>query len=344
VQFDKQTLSLAAALFAAAGCISAGLIVVLRPFLIRYALARPNARSLHAIPTPQGGGIAVIAATLGMALAGAAALRLPASDWRMLAALSLAAIGLAIVGGVDDVRPLPAAPRLLLHVALAAVVIYAMPAELRFVEAVPLVVERAVLAVALAWFVNLTNFMDGMDWMTVAEIAPVCAALAIFAWLGVLPAWLGLVALALCGAMIGFAPFNAPVARLFLGDVGSLPIGLIVGYCLIQLAARGDFAAAIVLPLYYIADSGLTLARRLARGAPVWISHREHFYQLAAARGLPVAACGARVSLVTLLLLGLAIASHAAGRTFVSTLCLAAGGAAAALLLYSLAKGAPPVR
>src|SRR6202008_3584883 len=111
--------------------------------------------------------------------------------------------------------------------------------------------ERIVLVVALVWFVNLVNFMDGIDWMTVAEVVPIAAALAVFGFVGALPTDATIVSLALCGAMIGFAPFNKPVARLFLGDVGSLPIGLLLAWLLIMLAVRGHFLAPPLLPLYY---------------------------------------------------------------------------------------------
>ena len=87
--------------------------------------------------------------------------------------------------------------------------------------------------------------------------------------LGALPGDAALVALALCGAMVGFAPFNRPVARLFLGDVGSLPIGLLLGWLLILLAGSGHLAAALLLPLYYLADATITLLRRSANGEPV---------------------------------------------------------------------------
>ncbi len=96
---------------------------------------------------------------------------------------------------------------------------------------------------------NLCNFMDGIDWMMVAEVVPVTGALAVFGLSGALPSEATLAAVALFGAVIGFAPFNRPVARLFLGDVGSLPIGLLLTWLLILLAGRGHLAAALLLPL-----------------------------------------------------------------------------------------------
>ena len=99
------------------------------------------------------------------------------------------------------------------------------------------------------------------------------------------------------------------MARLFLGDVGSLAIGLVVAFCLFDLATHGGLAAAVLLPLYYIADSGLTLVWRLRRGDRVWEAHRHHFYQVAVARGLTVNQVLARVVVTNLALACFAAAS-----------------------------------
>jgi UDP-N-acetylmuramyl pentapeptide phosphotransferase/UDP-N-acetylglucosamine-1-phosphate transferase len=144
------------------------------------------------------------------------------------------------------------------------------------------------MSTAVLWFVNLVNFMDGIDWMTVAEVVPVTAALAMFGLMGALPPDATVVALALCGAIIGFAPFNRPVARLFLGDVGSLPIGLLLGWLLVLLAGHGHLVAALLLPLYYLTDATITLLRRLMRGKPITEAHRSHYYQRALANGFSV--------------------------------------------------------
>jgi len=169
-----------------------------------------------------------------------------------------------------------------------------------FSDFMPPWLETTILIAAGMWFVNLVNFMDGIDWITVAEMIPITAFLTI---LGVgiegfrsfdrieIP----LLAAALCGALIGFAFFNKPVAKLFLGDVGSLPIGLLVGWLLLQLAGNGALAAAILLPLYYLADATITLLRRLARREKVWEAHRSHFYQQATANGFSVMAVSAQV-------------------------------------------------
>jgi UDP-N-acetylmuramyl pentapeptide phosphotransferase/UDP-N-acetylglucosamine-1-phosphate transferase len=292
-----------------AAVICAALILLLRPVLTRYALARPNARSSHIEPTPQGGGIAVIAATTLLVAGVAFVAPELIEDHSQLALVFTAVIGLAVVGATDDMRPLEALPRLVLQTAAVGVVIAALPAELRVLPVLPWWIERLLFLIGGVWFVNLVNFMDGIDWMTVAEVVPVTSALAVFGLTGALPHAATLVSFALCGAMIGFAPFNRPVARLFLGDVGSLPVGLLLGWLLVNLAARGHLTAALLLPLYYLLDTTVTLSLRLARGEPITHAHRSHFYQRAMANGFSVGQIVFRVFIVNALLIALAAAS-----------------------------------
>jgi UDP-N-acetylmuramyl pentapeptide phosphotransferase/UDP-N-acetylglucosamine-1-phosphate transferase len=292
----------------AAMAICAALIVVLRPVLVRYALARPNARSSHRVPTPQGGGIAVIAATIGVTLIVIQSLSaLGADALGRIVPVFAATVLIAMVGAIDDIRTLPAGTRLMLHTIAVISVIAALPAESRVFELFPFWLERVLLVVGGVWFVNLVNFMDGVDWMTVAEIVPLTGGLALAGVFGALPPDGVLVALALLGAMLGFAPFNKPVARLFLGDVGSLPIGLLTGWMLVLLASNGYFIAALILPLYYLADSGATLVRRIARRERIWQAHRTHYYQRATDNGFTVPEIVGRVFAINVALVALAM-------------------------------------
>src|SRR3954447_9387288 len=286
----------------AALAISTGLILVLRPYMVRYALARPNARSSHSEPTPQGGGIAVVAATLAGIWLGITFLPLDGAASRQFLALTGASMLLALVGAIDDIRGLGALPRLLIQALAVGAVIAVLPLDFSTVAQFPLWLERALLLLGGIWLVNLTNFMDGIDWMTVAEIVPVTAGVALLGLIGAAPAPVVLVAIALLGATVGFAPFNRPVARLFLGDVGSLPIGLLLGWLMLMLAGRDNLAAAILLPLYYLADATITLLRRLIRHEAVWQAHRTHFYQRATDGGFSVKEIVVRVFVINLAL------------------------------------------
>jgi len=321
----------------AAIAVSAGLILALRPLLVRYALARPNARSSHAAPTPQGGGIAVVTAALASLWLGAALAGLAGET--QLAGLTLAAAILALIGVVDDIRGLGPVPRLLVQAVAVGVVIATLPSDVRIVPLLPRALEWVLLLVGGVWFVNLVNFMDGIDWMTVAETVPIAAGAALLGLIGAVPLSTVLVALALLGATIGFAPFNRPVARLFLGDVGSLPIGLMLGWILMVLASRGHLAAALLLPLYYLADATITLARRLARREAVWQAHRTHFYQRATDGGFAVTEIVVRVFVLNIALATLALVSAIEPDLRVDLATLALGGALVAWLLGTFARG-----
>jgi UDP-N-acetylmuramyl pentapeptide phosphotransferase/UDP-N-acetylglucosamine-1-phosphate transferase len=329
--------ALSLAIPVAAALICAGLVVVLRPLLHRYAMARPNARSSHVAATPQGGGLAVMAATaIAAGLSGLIGQQSYLSD--AIPIVLASAFCLAAVGMIDDLRPIPVVPRLVLQLAAVALLFANLPAQLRIFEALPISVERALLILGLLWFINLVNFMDGLDWMTVAEMLPMTTALAAFAFFDEAPADVLPIALALAGALIGFAPFNRPVAKLFLGDVGSLPIGLLTGWCLAELASNQHLAAAVLLPLYYIADATITLFRRLANGERFWDAHRSHFYQRATDNGFSVRQVVANVFLLNVLLAGLATASIAVPMATVQMTTLVLGVCAVAVTLIRFSR------
>jgi UDP-N-acetylmuramyl pentapeptide phosphotransferase/UDP-N-acetylglucosamine-1-phosphate transferase len=330
------TIGALALVFVASALVSVILIWLLRPMLKRHALAHPNARSSHKIPTPQGGGIAVIAATVGVVVA-CVLFGVPGLGGQALWLVLAATVFIALVGAIDDVRPIAVIPRLILQVAGVAIVLAALPSDLRVVPLLPYWLERALLGLAILWFVNLVNFMDGIDWMTIAEVAPLTSGLVLFGLMGALPRDATIVALALCGAVIGFAPFNRPVARLFLGDVGSLPIGLLLGWLLVVLAGTGHFAAALLLPLYYLADATSTLLRRLANGEPILQAHRSHFYQRAMDGGFSIYQVVGRVFLLNIALIGLAATTLLTTSYLLHAAALIAGCVLVALLLYRFA-------
>jgi UDP-N-acetylmuramyl pentapeptide phosphotransferase/UDP-N-acetylglucosamine-1-phosphate transferase len=328
------------AILLSAAILSHTLLRLLKPVLQRYALAIPNARSSHKTPTPQGAGIGVVAATVvvsaiaDLAFAGLADRTL----WILLAAT----VCIAIIGAIDDIAPIAVLPRLLLQAAAVAAVLIAMPDELRIVPMLPFSVERLLLGIGALWFVNLTNFMDGIDWITAAETIPITAFIALFGVFGASSPVETIVALALCGAMLGFAPLNRPVAKMFLGDVGSLAIGLLLAWMLIGLAGRGHHAAALLLPLYYITDATITLLRRLARREKIWVAHRTHFYQRATQGGFTVMQVVTRILAVNIVLGGLALASIVWNGLAVQVIALACGAALVAWLLHTFAAGRAP--
>lgn len=320
-----------------ASSLSAALIVILKPLLLRYALARPNARSSHKIPTPQGGGIAVVGAALITVLLLAAALGASYESLQPFLIPAGASIVLAAIGAIDDIRPLPAGLRLLLQAAAITAVIVTSGVRI-LPEWIPLSLEQALLVFGGVWFVNLVNFMDGLDWITVAEMVPITASIAILSEMANQSFPTAIVAVSLSGAFLGFAPFNKPTARLFLGDVGSLPIGLLVGWMLLQFAGTGALAAAILLPLYYLMDATITLFRRLSKRERVWEAHRSHFYQRATDNGFSVMAVVTHVFMLNLALAALAAMTLIWPFETVQVAALLAGIALVSLVLWRFSQ------
>jgi len=318
-------------------CIS--LIALLLPVLRRLALAQPNHRSSHSTPTPQSGGLAVIIATFAVSLVALNLFGIRMSN--EMRAVELSILFLMMVGFWDDMRPLGVAPRLVVQIVTVIGVLLFVPDDLRIWPAFNPFMERCLVAFALLWFVNLVNFMDGIDWLTVVELVPVTVALIIIgSFQASLPWETTVVAAVLCGALLGFAPFNKPVARLFLGDAGSLPIGLLLGWCLFHLAASGHLAAALLLPLYYLADGSVTLVKRIIQQKPFWESHREHFYQQAKDKGLKVTTIVRDVFLLNLFLGILSLITIEYETSAVTASAVITGGLAVVIVLWRLTRKA----
>ena len=321
---------------ALAAILSFAMTWALRPLLLRFALARPNARSSHKTPTPQGGGIAVVGATL--IVAGVLIALFRSTGLKFPATIFGATLFIATVGAIDDLKSIPVLPRLATQGLAVGIVVLTIPSELQYIPACPLWLERGILLIGGLWFVNLVNFMDGLDLMTVAETVPIAATVVALGLIGDLPWATTIVAATLGGAVLGFVPFNRPVAKVFLGDVGSLPIGLLLGWCLLELAYRGYLTAALLLPLYYLADATVTMLRRLFAGEKIWTAHRLHFYQRATDNGFTVTGVVCTVFALNIGLAGLAIASTTTSSITAKLSLLVIGTVAVVWVMFRFAR------
>ena len=291
--------------------LSYGLTFALR----RYALARslmdvPNARSSHTVPTPRGGGVAIVlvflAAISVQALTGALETRL----W--LALLGSGAV-VAVVGFLDDHNHIAARWRLLGHFAASAwalLCLGGMPGVIGAVEGLAALWWLFGL-LYLVWMLNLYNFMDGIDGIASVEAVCVCAGICLIYALGgdaplmVLPALLD-------AAVLGFLLWNWPPAKIFMGDAGSGFLGLTLAVLSVQAAwvKTEYFWAWVILLGVFIVDATFTLLRRLLRGGKVYQAHRSHAYQYASrvhGRHLPVTVATAMITLGWLLPCALAV-------------------------------------
>lgn len=235
-------------------------------------------RGIHKGTIPVGGGLVIVMLVLLLwpMFFVPPAFNLP---WAVFAGFA----SLAGLSWLDDKGVVAIVPRLLMQAGAIGLVLLLLPeGRAVFSGSWPLWADRMLTGVFWMWFINLYNFMDGMDGLAGTETLFICAGL----FLVGLPAgldqhWLYLT-VTLAGATFGFLWWNWPPARIFLGDVGSIPMGFILGFLLIQLALHGHLAAAFLLPACFLADASVTLFLRLWNKEPIWRAHRKHFYQRAA--------------------------------------------------------------
>jgi UDP-GlcNAc:undecaprenyl-phosphate/decaprenyl-phosphate GlcNAc-1-phosphate transferase len=240
--------------------------VVARLLVTRFArvgLVKRDARSLHERPVPRTGGLAVLAGIAASSAAFGTALWLP---------LCLA-LALAVISLVDDLRGMPTLLRLGAHLAAAAFLAWFVLSPMN-----PLALVLIVLAIG--WITNLYNFMDGSDGLAGGMTVIGFGAYAFAALLAGHPS-LAATSIAVASAALAFLAFNFPPARIFLGDVGSIPLGFLAAA--LGVVGWRDDVWPLWFPLLvfgpFIGDATMTLLKRAVRRERVWQAHKEHYYQ-----------------------------------------------------------------
>lgn len=245
----------------------------------------PNARSLHAGVVPRGGGLAILGATAAGLLRSAGMLSLPT----ML--ILVAMLVVTVVSWVDDQRGLPVSIRLGAQLAAAVLVVGGRavswpPAIMPGIVIHGGMAGALVAVIFLVWCMNLYNFMDGMDGFAGGMSVVGFGTLALLAWSHHDHPY-ALVAATISAAALGFTVANFPPARIFMGDVGSIPLGFLAAVMILTGAARGDFplwTAALVFSPFFV-DATVTLMARIIVGENPFQAHRRHYYQRLVMRG-----------------------------------------------------------
>lgn len=273
------------------------LLVLTLEFLLSFALTwlwlqkalqhhwfdHPNFRSAHSAPVPRSGGIGFVFAftALSVCLYWQNLLELTAL-LSILPGLALAATGLA-----DDFSELSISTRLGVQIVVVIFVLYLMaPSPLLILPEITLqpgVWFVPVLVLAILWFINLFNFMDGLDAFAASEAIFICLALALFS--GANENWpQTLLNLGLAAAVSGFLYFNLPAAKLFMGDIGSNFLGLVLAVLALLALENGavNIWTLLVLPASFLIDSTVTLLARMRAGLVWYHGHNSHAYQRAA--------------------------------------------------------------
>lgn len=253
----------------------------------RGMLDQPGQRRSHTIPTPRGGGIGLVAAAVATMPIALIMLPMPWS-WPVAVTLATTTALTAGVGWWDDHRSLPILPRLGIQLLACAAASVAILCDGGLSLAwLPL------LLVAGVWSINLHNFMDGIDGLLAQQAIFVGAGLGWLAWMAGQPALAGAAA-CLAAASLGFWFFNRPRARIFMGDVGSGTIGLLI-FALTAMLWRTETTLlwpALTLSSSFVVDAALTLLNRMLAGKRWYTPHREHLYQWLVRSGMSHAAGG----------------------------------------------------
>jgi UDP-N-acetylmuramyl pentapeptide phosphotransferase/UDP-N-acetylglucosamine-1-phosphate transferase len=258
---------------------SAGLTYLLctagRGFL---SLDVPNARSLHDQPTPRGAGLAILT-TIG--LVGGTLLFLDLGPTLIVWAVAGSA-AVACISWLDDRRSVSPIWRFAVHVMAAATFVAGVASDVPGLAALGTagVFGSILVALAITWFTNLYNFMDGMDGFAGGMTVAGFGALSVLAWLNGDRQFAMTFAL-VAAAAAGFLVFNLPPARIFLGDVGASPLGYLAATFGVLAVGRGavSWQAFVLVFSPFLVDATVTLGRRLLSRAKVWQAHRTHYYQ-----------------------------------------------------------------
>ena len=257
-------------------------------------LAHPNERTLHSMPTPQTGGLAVIGSVVISLILAASVLAITqpskpvlpkgvasGSVWIVVSMLLI-----FVVSFIDDCVGLPAALRLGVQAASAVIIIGGVGLTLSSISIpggpnIPLGLAAIPVSVlVLLWMANLYNFMDGMDGFAGGMTFWGFGFLAYFGWQAHFPVMLIIATFVAMGAL-GFLTYNFPPARIFMGDAGSITIGFLAGTLMILGVRDGIFELWVPIMIFspFIVDATITLLRRVIRRQKIWEAHREHYYQ-----------------------------------------------------------------
>lgn len=241
-------------------------------------LDRPTHRSLHTVPTPRTGGVAILIACA------AGILPLLYADGQLQAIL-MAALAMAVVGGLDDLRGVAPPGRLAAQAVIATALVVGAGLAAPLSGGLHPAVAAAICVFWLIGMTNAYNFMDGIHGIASVQAIIAAGALALLAF-GHGDRQAGLILLAMLGACLGFLPWNFPSGSVFMGDAGSGMLGLAFGALILRVATRPVDLVGAMLPLLpFLLDAGATLLRRIRRGENVLTPHRSHYYQRLVALG-----------------------------------------------------------
>ena len=261
-------------------------------FVLSYSLTRvsiysfkklnfvdtPSERKKHKQSTPTAGGVVILIMILILNLF------LCYFSKNLISIQLLASITLlGVVSFLDDIYHLKISYRLPIQFISAWLAINSLdPIIIMKLDFIPDRILIALLVIGMVYFINLYNFMDGIDGSASSEAVHITFSYLVIVTMYSIENTLGsYLALVILFSSLGFLIHNWSPAKIFLGDTGSTVLGLICGWLMLILAKSGYLAAALIIPGYYIADSSITLFKRILSKEKFWEPHTQHYFQIA---------------------------------------------------------------
>lgn len=242
----------------------------------------PNERSNHTIPKPRGGGLSIIISLMITAFACSFLFNV---EYVIIKPILITTFVLSLIFFIDDIRSLSAKARFVIQALSCVIGVYYLPQETQLFPFMPVWFENILFFIALLWFTNLYNFMDGIDGISACETIFIATSIVCFAFYIHLPLELCYIPFILIFATFAFLYFNWSPSQIFMGDTGSIAIGFLLGWLLLYIAKIGYLYFALIIPSYYLMDATVTILTRLVQGKKIWQAHSEHYYQKAVRGG-----------------------------------------------------------
>lgn len=246
---------------------------------------KPSGRRVHIKVTPRGGGIAVV-----FVLILCSGLFEYYTTKHLIYFIQFAPIliTLSAVSLIDDIRHIDVFIRFIIHILCASLAVYNfLYPHLILQQYVPQTVDIFLAIIGLTAFLNIYNFLDGIDGITAVQSIHLSSAILILCFLQksiiIKVDFVITTATINLGFSIAFLFFNWHPAKIFLGDIGSISLGFTIGLCLLLIAASSLHLvlAVLIVSLYYIADASVTMFIRLINKEIIWTPHLQHFFHKA---------------------------------------------------------------
>ncbi len=289
-----------------------GVKYLIKLFSSKSFLDIPDHRSSHTNPTPTSAGLAVvIASIIGFLLIynsqDFSSWKYPVTHCELISTL-ITFIILAAISFYDDRHDTSALLRIFIHIAAVIIGVYHLPDNfLLFDGKFPFITDRIILTIGWVWFINLYNFMDGIDGITATETITITLGMVIIGALGFLPIEITQYASIILVTFIAFLIFNWHPAKIFLGDVGAVSFGYLLAWLLIRGSVEFSVLTLAILPMYHFIDATFTITKRAFRKEKIWQPHKTHFFQIALRKGLNHSQVVKRIAINNVFLLCLAI-------------------------------------